>query len=137
VNGSVLTAVSTFFKDIEIGDLDGTRFETMQALVETAATYTSVPRSALERLGIEPREERPFILANGQRYNYGMGWVRIRLDGKEQPTLVIFGDSDARPLLGAFTLEGFGLAVDPVNQELTSVPGFLVGIIEDVANTDA
>ena len=29
------------------------------------------------------------------------------------------------PILGAFTLEGFGLGVDPVNRRLIRVPGLL------------
>jgi hypothetical protein len=32
------------------------------------------------------------------------------------------------PLLGAFTLEGFGLGVDPVNRRLIPVPGLLKAV---------
>jgi hypothetical protein len=37
----------------------------------------------------------------------------------------VFGDRDSEPLLGVFTLEGFGLATDPVNRRLLPVPGLL------------
>jgi hypothetical protein len=43
-------------------------------------------------------------------------------------TIVVFGDEGALPLLGAFTLEEFGLSVDPVGRKLIPVPGLLVRI---------
>ena len=35
------------------------------------------------------------------------------IDGRTEATLVIFGEDSARALLGAYTLEGLRLAVDP------------------------
>jgi len=35
------------------------------------------------------------------------------------------GETGAQPVLGAFTLEGFRLAADPVKRRLISVPGLL------------
>ena len=34
------------------------------------------------------------------------------------PTLVVFGEDHARALLGAYTLEGLRLAVDPTHRKL-------------------
>lgn len=39
--------------------------------------------------------------------------------------IAVFGDSGAEPLLGVFTLEGFGLAADPVNRRLIPMSGLL------------
>ena len=122
--------MGTFAYTFEIGDFDARRFVPIEALVDTGATYTSVPSDMLDELGVEPTEEREFILANGRRNTYRIGWLRIRLDGREQPTLVIFADRGSRPLLGAFALEGFGLAVDPIAKRLIPAEGFLVGIQE-------
>jgi predicted aspartyl protease len=52
-----------------------------------------------------------------------MAWIQIRLEGREAPTLVVFAPDGSEPILGAFTLEGFLLAADPVNERLISVPG--------------
>ena len=120
--------MGTFLHPIEVGDFGGSRFEEVDALVDTGATYTSVPRDILARLGVEPEEEASFILANGQSVSLGMSWIRIRLDDREQPSLVIFGDPGSTVLLGAFTLEGFRLGVDAVNLRLIPTPGYLVGI---------
>ena len=120
--------MGTFVYPVEIGDFDGERFEALDALVDTGATYTSVPGDVLDRLGVERSEEAPFVLANGETVNLGMGWARIRLDNREQPTLVVFGEPGSSILLGAFTLEGFRLGVDAVNRRLIPTPAYLVGI---------
>ena len=121
--------MGTFHHPLEIGNFEGQRFEEVDALVDTGATYTSVPREVLERLGVSREEEATFILANGQSVRMGMAWVRTRLNGREQPTIVIFGEPGSSVLLGAFTLEGYRLGVDSVNQRLVETPGYLVGIV--------
>ena len=56
---------------------------------------------------------------------YGVGEVRLRLDGRERTVFAVFGPVDATPLLGVTTLELFNLATDPVPRRLISVPGLL------------
>ena len=46
--------MGTFGVTIEIGDPQGQRFEAMNALVDTGATYTVVPASLLVRLSVTP-----------------------------------------------------------------------------------
>ena len=122
----MMAAVGTFRYPIDIGPLTGGRFETVESLVDTGATYTWVPRGLLERFGIVPQERQPFILADGRRVEYDMAQERVRLDGRERFTVCIFGDEGTEPLLGVYTLEGFGLGVDPVNRRLIPVPGYLL-----------
>ena len=122
--------MGTFRQRIEVGDFQGSRFVAVEALVDSGASYTSIPRDVLASLEVEPEEERGFVLANGQRVAYGMAWIRLRIDNKEQPTPVIFGDIGSPALLGAVTLEEFGLGVDPLNLRLVPVEGYLVGILE-------
>lgn len=117
--------MGSFRVPIEIGDPAGGRFERMDALVDTGSTYTWVSRDLLEQLGVHPTEERPFVLADGRQITYGIAWVQVRIDGRTQPTIAVFGEPATEPLLGVFTLEGFGLAADPVNPRLMPVPAFL------------
>ena len=49
-----------------------------------------------------------------------------QIDGVESTTLCVFGDPDAPPLIGAHTLEGFLLVVDPVEQRLVPREGLLM-----------
>jgi clan AA aspartic protease len=121
--------MGSFRVRIEIGDSQGQRFEALDALVDTGATYTWVPRSVLERLGVRPARQRPFIMADGRQVFYDTAWTVVRLDGETQPTLIVFGDEGTEPLLGVFTLEGFGLGVDAVNQRLIPTPGLLKRVL--------
>jgi predicted aspartyl protease len=57
---------------------------------------------------------------------YGLGEVRVRLSGAERTTVFLAGPPGSHPRLGAFTLEGFGLSVDPVHQRLVPIPIVLV-----------
>jgi len=42
--------MGTFRYTIQVGPLDGSRMETLEALVDTGATYTRIPRPIRERL---------------------------------------------------------------------------------------
>jgi len=103
----------------------GERWEPIEALVDTGASYTWVPASVLGRLGLAPSFRSDFELADGRKIEYGMAETKVRLNGSERTTIVVFGDENTEPLLGAYTLEGFGLAPDPVGRRLISVPGLL------------
>ena len=122
------SGMGTFRVTLHLAGATGERFTLMEALVDTGASYTWIPRDVLEGLGVRPDEERVFVLADGRAVRYPIAWVRVRLDERTQPTLVVCGDSGTEPLLGAFTLEGFGLGVDPVNRRLIPVPGLLKAV---------
>ncbi len=70
-------------------------------------------------------EQWPFELTNGREVRYPVAWAEVRIGARVQPTIVVFGETGAQPILGAFTLEGFRLAADPVKRRLISVPGLL------------
>ena len=110
---------------MQVGHPTDERFEPIEALVDTGATYTWVPRDVLERLGVVPEEEWPFVLADGREVRYPMAWIRMRLGERVQPTIAVFGEPRSEPILGVVTLEEFRLAADPVNRRLVSVPGLL------------
>jgi carbon-monoxide dehydrogenase small subunit len=121
--------MGTFEVDIEIGDPQGERWERMRALVDTGATYTMLPRSTLERLGVEPDDRAQFRLADGRTASEEIGQTWLRVDGKRVVTRVAFGREDASPLLGAYALEGLLLAPDPVGKRLVPVEGLLMASV--------
>lgn len=114
--------MGTFNVAIQVGDLAGQQFVQVDALADSGSAYTWLPGSTLIRLGVEPMGWRNFETADGRIVQYEVGHARCRVNGNEVITLVVFGPEDAKPLLGAVTLETFGLGVDPVNQRLISVP---------------
>jgi len=114
-----------FRVSIQVGRRGSARFAPLDALVDTGATYTWIPRDVLERVGVAPEEERPFVLADGREVRYPVAWAQVRIGAREQPTIMVFGEPGSEPILGVVTLEEFLLAVDPVSRRLISVPGLL------------
>ena len=99
---------------------------TVEALVDTGATYLTVPRPLLESLEVRPLERRLFRLGDERTVEYEVGIVALRIDQRTLPVLCVFGDPTSRPLLGAVALETFSLAADPVGRRLVPVPGLLM-----------
>lgn len=97
---------------------------TVEALVDTGATFTSVPGNILRELGVEPRREVRLRLADGRSHAQQLGRVLIQLDGVEEVTFVVFGDPESPATIGAVTLETLLLGVDPVTKRLVPVEGW-------------
>ena len=87
-------------------------------------------RSVLTRLGIEPEFHQEFETADGRVISREVAETRARLDGRERNTIVVFGDQGDAVLLGAYTLEAFLLAPDPVNQRLVEVRGLAMALTD-------
>lgn len=120
--------MGTFGVTIEIGDPQGQHFEAIDALVDTGASYTVVPRSLLVRPGVVPHVRDTFVLADGRRVELDIGRTWVRVDGRSGVTLVVFGDEGVKPLSGAYTPDGLRLAPDPVSRRLIPVPGRLMAL---------
>lgn len=114
--------VGTFQHTIEIAASEAGPFVSLDAVVDTGAAYSWVPRNVLHDLGVVPRYRRRFQLADGRIIERDLAIITVRLNGEIQPTLCVVGDEGSMALLGAFTLEGFGLSADPVNQRLVPLP---------------
>jgi clan AA aspartic protease len=117
--------MGTFTVTVEVGDPQGQRFESVQAMVDTGASDTLAPRAMLERLGVPVQGSWPFTMADGREIEYDIGQTVIRIGDTSRTVLVVFGESDETILLGATSLETFHLAVDPVHQRLIPVTGSL------------
>jgi len=113
--------MGTFTVLLQLADPENRNHETVEALVDSGATYTLVPASILERLGVVPHGSRRFVLADGSRVERGFGSTWMRFNGKEDISPVVFWDEDTQPVLGAVTLEIFSLGIDPVSRRLIDV----------------
>ena len=120
--------MGTFHSAIEIALGPGGPFESLQALVDGGATYTLVPETILARIGVAGIDRQTFVIEDGSRVERTIGEAVIRIDGRTRTSVVVFGDAHAEPLLGAVTLEKFGLGIDPVGRRLVPMPGYLVGL---------
>lgn len=111
-------SISTFRHRVSIGATEAGPYVTVEALVDTGATYSLFPRPLLSRLGVVPHDRAEFILADGRTITRELATVVMRIDDRTRHTLCIVGDEEDDSLLGATTLELFGLMADPVNHRL-------------------
>lgn len=110
-----------FHVTIEVSDLTGDRWEPVEVLVDSGATYTKVPRALLQRLGITPTDHRDAQIADGRLIRRDLAHAMIRLHQGRTINPITFGEAGEEPLLGCITLESLSLGVDPVNQRLIPV----------------
>jgi len=86
--------------------------------VDSGAIYSLVPAAVLMRLGIRPHSTREFVLANGEVVSRKLATATFEYQGHRGDSMVIVGEPGDAALLGATTLEGFGLVLDPFRREL-------------------
>ena len=91
-------------------------------LVDTGATDSLVPRQHLEAIGLQPRGRRTYELADGSELAVDVTVAEIEFMGEVVGGTVIYGESNAEPLLGLTALESVGIEVDPVSQRLKRLP---------------
>ena len=92
--------------------------EPLDALVDTGATFTTMPGSVLKRLGVQVQRKVRLRLADGRDVQWEMGEIRAQLDGESSTIWCVFASEDTPALIGAHTLEAFLLVVNPVDQRL-------------------
>ncbi len=117
--------MGTFSVSIQVGDLAGGQFVQVEALVDTGSSDTVLPRGMLEELGITAVDRFAYSLGDETIVEYDVGEARVRLDGRERTTQVVFGPEGVTPLLGATTLQLFHLGADPLQEQLVPVRGLL------------
>lgn len=120
--------MGTFTYPIQLGDPEGQRFERLEALVDTGASFTMAPARFLRDLGIVPFRRAEFELADGRVEEMDVGQTWISVDGQRVVTLVIFGAENGGAVLGATTLQQLLVAVDPVADRLVPTRGVLKGM---------
>lgn len=91
-------------------------------LVDTGATDSLAPASALDKAGIPRRGKMTYELADGKKVEYDFGLAEIEFMGELTSGRIIFGEADAEPILGVTALESVGILVDPVKQTLKRMP---------------
>ena len=91
-------------------------------LVDTAATDSMAPSNELEKIGVIREGKMSYELADGTVKEYAYGLVRIEFMGEITAGRVIFGSSEAEPLLGVTALESVGIMVDSANKTLKRLP---------------
>ena len=86
------------------------------------ATDSLVSRSHLEAIGLEPKGQRVYELADGREVTMDITVGQIEFMGEFVGGTILFGEADAEPLLNVIALESVGIEVGPLNQRLKCRP---------------
>jgi len=90
-------------------------------LVDSGSEYTWVSAATLEKIGIErEKKDVAFVMANGQQITCSVGFAIIRLDKFFTIDEVVFAEKGDLLLLGARSLEGLNLTIDPRRKKLVA-----------------
>jgi len=93
------------------------------ALVDTAATYLSLPRRLIQQLGLERYRTRRARISSGEVMNFEMyGVVRLTIQGRECLTEVAEISDNCPTLIGQIPLGMLDFVVDPIGQRLLGNP---------------
>lgn len=103
---------------IENAEHPGPKQVLPDTLVATGSEFTWVPRAALEALGIVPKRTQLFIVADGRTIERDIGFAIVHAGGTDAPDLVVFAEPGDMVLLGAHSLEGLNLRIDPIRKAL-------------------
>jgi predicted aspartyl protease len=112
--------MGTFRTTIEIENpaRRGLRRALDDVLVDTGAELSWVPAPVLESLRIARDKPLRFRQANGQVLERWTGVALVYAGGTWTVDHVVFGEPNDLTLLGARTLEGLNLRVDPILKRL-------------------
>lgn len=104
--------------EIENPERPGERRSLPSVLVDTGAELSWFPSSVLEELGIRRHRVWRFRQANGTVLERWTGPVYVHVAGIRTADDVVFGESGDLVLLGARSLEGLNLRVEPTSKRL-------------------
>ena len=118
--GAIIGAqpMGIFNVEFTIGSADGSHSLPLVGMIDTGSLYSIIPASVLDGLGIARDETEQFRLADGSIREMAIGLALLEMDGRARTVHIAFGPDDDVVVIGAMTLERFGVAVDPVHRRL-------------------
>ena len=84
-----------------------------EVLVDTGSELTWISRPILEELGIRAERRYRSVFADGRVLEREVGYAIVHVEGAATADDVVFAEPDDRVLLGARSLEGLNLRIDP------------------------
>jgi predicted aspartyl protease len=90
-------------------------------LVDTGSEFTWINENNLKDISVRPeKKDVDFVMANGQTITRPMGYIIIHVGDMVTIDEVVFGQPGDLQLLGARTLEGLNLHIDPRQKKLVA-----------------
>ena len=94
----------------------------VEALADTGSTFTKVPRSAIDKIGVEASYESAVLLGDGRTVTRALALADIEIERVRRPVLVSIAGEDEQPLVGYTTMEALGFKVNLVTHSLEPTP---------------
>jgi len=90
-------------------------------LVDTGSECTWISRAELASIGVtREKKDLKFVMANGEVVTRSVGFAILRIGKQFTIDEVVFAEPGDLLLLGARTLEGMNLTVDPARKKLVA-----------------
>ena len=100
-------------------------------LVDTGSELSWVSSKNLDQIDIKrEKKDLTFIMANGTKITRSVGFAIIRIEEFFTIDEVVFAEEGDLQLLGARTLEGMNLIVDPTKKKLVASGPLPVAFLE-------
>jgi len=94
----------------------------LEALVDTGATFLSIPPDRIRELGLTYSQSRNVRTANGEVKRKVFAGALISILGRETQASVMENDETTPALIGYLVLEDLDLVPDPSSKKLISNP---------------
>ncbi len=95
--------------------------EVSKMLVDSGAEFTWINAETLKNIGVKREEKNyTFVMANGLEITRAVGFAIIHVGDALTIDEVIFGEPGDLQILGARSLEGMNLRVDPRAKKLVA-----------------
>jgi len=107
------------------GSIEGT------ALVDTGATFTTIPKEISRKLGLLPTGKRKVRTAT-QFETLEQSFVSVEINSEVSVTPVLVSEKLDKILVGVITLEALGLTVDPTTGQLRETETYLLRLLTHV-----
>jgi predicted aspartyl protease len=99
------------------------KVEEIDALVDTGAPFSWIHRERLERMGITTLRRMGFRAIDGSIIERDTAAVWVASNGFTGPDTVVIAERNDMEVIGVHTIEGLGLAADPVQKKLVPTIG--------------
>jgi predicted aspartyl protease len=113
--------------DVESPFARGRLVAVPDALVDTGSEFTWVPAEVLQSLAIPVEDTKRFATATGERVERDVCYAIVHAAGVKSIDEVVFALPGDMTVLGAHSLEGLNLRVDPRLKQLMPAGPILAG----------
>ena len=90
----------------------------LDGLVDTGATFSKMPITICNKLGLKPRRKVAVKLSDEHVIQRSVCNAEAEIEGVKDLIPITLGDEGEEPLIGYTTLEILGFKVNPITQKL-------------------